>query len=218
MTATVTFVPVNPPGPSVVALLGDGPFTAPSTGGWSFQARPRRVGFTEWAGEDPYTLTGPILFDGFAKDRSVEGPVEALNKMLRNPVGPRKEPPVIQVRSVAVPQTQRYWVLQSLTPGDLIRNRHGVLVRAAYTVTLLEYVAGDVIVSVRQTAAQAAQARARSSSRAGKGKSYTVKRGDTLGSIAARQLGNSKRGAEIGTLNHIRDPKALRVGQVLRLP
>lgn len=44
---------------------------------------------------------------------------------------------------------------------------------------------------------------------------YTVKSGDTLGGIAARHHSSS---AAIATANHIANPNALKVGQVLRIP
>lgn len=46
---------------------------------------------------------------------------------------------------------------------------------------------------------------------------YTVKKGDTLGEIAQRELGSSKRAGEIVSLNKI-NPDKLFVGQVLKLP
>ena len=44
---------------------------------------------------------------------------------------------------------------------------------------------------------------------------YTVKAGDTLGGIAARHHSSS---AAIASANHISNPNALKVGQVLRIP
>ena len=221
MTAKVLFVPVDPPGPGVTALHGDGPFVATAGGGWAFQSRPRRVAFTEWAGEDPYTLTGQILFDGFARDQSVQGPVESMRVLLRNPVGPRKEPPVLQVRGPAIPQAHRRWVLQSFEPDDEVRRSDGTLVRAFFTVTLLEYLPGDALLSVKPTPARTTAGRTTTAAGTTKkttAKTYTVKRGDTLSAIAARTLGSASKWHAIADLNNIRDPKALRVGQVLRLP
>ncbi len=47
---------------------------------------------------------------------------------------------------------------------------------------------------------------------------YRVAKGDTLGGIAQKQLGTTRRTAEIQRLNPAVDPRALRVGQVLLLP
>lgn len=47
---------------------------------------------------------------------------------------------------------------------------------------------------------------------------YTVKPGDTLMSIADKQLGNAKRWREIARFNGIAEPTEMQVGQVLMLP
>ena len=47
---------------------------------------------------------------------------------------------------------------------------------------------------------------------------YTIQQGDTLGSIAARHLGSSKRWPEIARVNPGTDPNRLRVGARLNLP
>lgn len=49
-------------------------------------------------------------------------------------------------------------------------------------------------------------------------KTYTVVKGDTLSKIAKRELGDAKRYPEIATLNGIKDPNKISVGQVLKLP
>jgi LysM repeat protein len=46
---------------------------------------------------------------------------------------------------------------------------------------------------------------------------YVVKAGDTLSSIAQRELGSAQLAGELARLNKIADPAALRVGQVLKL-
>ena len=49
-------------------------------------------------------------------------------------------------------------------------------------------------------------------------KEYTVKPGDSLSKIAGRQLGDSSRWRELAEINGIRNPAAIRVGQVIRIP
>lgn len=49
-------------------------------------------------------------------------------------------------------------------------------------------------------------------------RTYTVKSGDVLWSIAVRFLGDGRRWTEIATLNGITDPRTLQVGKVLRIP
>lgn len=48
-------------------------------------------------------------------------------------------------------------------------------------------------------------------------RTYTVKNGDTLGGIARRELGSTKRWTEISTLNNVQ-PERLKVGMVLTMP
>ncbi len=48
--------------------------------------------------------------------------------------------------------------------------------------------------------------------------SYQVRAGDTLGAIAARLLGDLQRWREIAEANGITNPRALKVGQTLRIP
>lgn len=51
-----------------------------------------------------------------------------------------------------------------------------------------------------------------------KNATYTVKKGDTIGVIAQRTLGSSKRAAEILKLNNIKDADSLAAGAVLKIP
>ena len=57
-----------------------------------------------------------------------------------------------------------------------------------------------------------------SSSGGGGGKSYTVKDGDRLDSIAASQLGDASRWVEIAMLNGIDDPTTIKTGKTLTIP
>lgn len=50
------------------------------------------------------------------------------------------------------------------------------------------------------------------------GKEYVVKKGDTLGKIAKKELGDTGRWKEIQTLNNIAKPEAIKVGMKLKLP
>jgi LysM repeat protein len=51
-----------------------------------------------------------------------------------------------------------------------------------------------------------------------RGGAYTVKSGDTLWTIAKRQLGDARRVNEIAALNGLKEPYRLRVGEKLKLP
>ena len=88
---------------------------------------------------------------------------------------------------------------------------------AGPTVAVTAPTAGPVapVAPVAATAPVAAPTAAPASAPAAKAGTYTVKSGDTLGGIAARHHSSS---AAIASANHISNPNALKVGQVLRIP
>lgn len=53
---------------------------------------------------------------------------------------------------------------------------------------------------------------------ASSGKTYTVKKGDTLSEIAMSQLGTMKRANEIVKLNNLKDAGDIRIGMTLKMP
>lgn len=216
----VTFRQVDPAGASIRCEIGDGIPVLSGDGGWTTVKRPRRKSLTEWDGYDPIVLTLPVLFDRFREGGSVEYEVERLRRMMRVPQGPRREPAVVQVVSPAVPLPDLRYVIQSMVPTVELRRRDGARTRAAFDMTLIEYVAADVLVAVKKpTPAATVAAKPPAPGAPPKAaRTYTVKRGDTLGSIAARLLGKSSRYKEIAALNGIRDPNRISVGQVLKLP
>lgn len=224
MKPWVTFKPVTPPGPGVTAWLGDGIVTPTPEGGggWTVIPRPKGKGFTDWIGYGPYTLSIPILLDRFRWNDSVEPEIERLRRMMRVPDPTRGHPPIIRVTG-PVPLSQLRYVITNITPGEETRrSSDGARTRAFMTVDLLEYVQADVLLTSRASPAAKAQNRAPVSSSTGAatsaGRTYTVKAGDTLYVISSRLLGNGNRWQEIANLNGIRDPRALKIGAVLRIP
>lgn len=208
----VTFIPVSPAGRSVQALLGDGQPDAERDGGWSIIDRPKRKGFLEWTGRAPISMDVPIVFDHFKRNLSVEGLITSLTRFVDR--GDTAPGTVLRIRG-PLPYTSAQWVISTLSPGESLR-RHldGARVRAFFTVTLLEYVTGDVLGSP----AQAAQQRQAISPGLASTRAYTVKQGDNLMIIAALLLGSPHRWHHIADLNGISDPHRLKVGQLLRIP
>ena len=204
-------------GDTVLTLLGENPPVFAADGGWEVVPRPRRKGFLEWKGQAPYTMQLEIVVDGFVADRDVSTDVERIRRMWRVPVGPNKEPGPVAVFGAVNPLQHLPWVIDNMDRVKDERNRAGVLVRAFVTLTLIEYVAGDILVSARPSPAEAAQERANVDPSAAP-RAYTVRAGDTLSGIAARELGDMNRWPEIADLNGVRDPRALAIGQELRLP
>jgi hypothetical protein len=222
---------------SVTALLAEErPDVTDGYGGWNEIARPRRAPITTWAGSPGLKLTLPLLLDGWATGRSVERDVSQLEQMAL-PGASDGDPPRVRLQATggAVPYQGRAWVVTALAFGDALMNDAGNRVRQKVTVSLLEYVY-DVYLAQRSAAnrrrAKAAQPKTKPGARSKrvvakrsgkpkpKGRTAPVDfgAGETLASIAARELGDADRWIEIAQLNGIRDPAAVAPGQVLRLP
>ena len=202
---------------SITAWMGrNPPAITGGYGGWQSRPRPRRQSLTVFQGNEPYQMDLPLMLDGFADDRSVQAQISTLERMGR-PVADWEEPPIVTVSGV-VPHTDLTWVVNDLKFGDSVRNEKGAIVRQEITVSLLRYVAEDRV----STKSSAAKARANAGGTKKTGTSgpslHTVRAGETLSSIAADHLGDYRRWPEIASLNGIRDPKVIVVGQPLRIP
>lgn len=219
---TVVFKQHDPKGPSIRAEIGNGFVTPSLTGGWGVTARQRAKGITEWTGRSPISIDIPILLDGFDNNDSVESDVRALYAMMDKPEGKRDEPPIIRLGGqFPIPFKGRDWVINGIAPGaEERRHKDGHRTRAFFTVTVLEHVPGDVIVVHKSSPAKKHQQKSKDDGErwTSRPTTYTVKRGDTLQSIAAKVLGDQKRWHDIKDLNNLRDPKSIKVGQKLKMP
>jgi hypothetical protein len=218
---TVTFHQVDPKGGSLTALLGQGVPTVTAAGGWNMVQREKQTSITEWQGFDPISMDIPIVFDGFMTGASVEHSINSLYWLMRTPQGARHEPAVLTLKG-PVPYTNLRWVINNIQPAsgedDEIRRSDGQRVRFTATVTLVQHVAGNVVVTHKHSPAKRHKA---TSSRRGsttRVRYYNVRSGDTLGKIAAKLLHNANRWHDIAKLNGIRDPNNLKVGRRLKIP
>jgi len=215
------------PALTVKALRGqDAPTVTGGYGGWEEIARPGRVALTHWLGRSPYRVSIPLVLDAWpeaGQEDYIQTPAEletiiARLERMATPTGPGGVPPIVEVDG-AVPHQDLKWVIENLEWGAAIYARALLprRYRQEVLVTLLENIADDAI-----GAAARARNKARANTQKGKKhtgyRTYIVKRGDTLQSIAARQLGSAARWGEIGRLNNIRDPRNLKVGQRLKIP
>lgn len=199
-------------GYNVRALMGEEAATVTAGyGGWVVTNRPRRVGISVWEGRSPYSMTLPLRLDGWKLDDSVDGDIAILERMAL-PFGEYKTPPPVSVSRPA-PHNQLDWVINNLEWGANIIRKDGVRLRQDVTITLMEYVIDDILQFAGAAAAARENARQQSES-----KLYVVKRGDTLISIAVKQLGSASRWTEIADLNNVRDGQQLSEGDELRLP
>lgn len=226
----ITIVSRQQPSIQVRGLRGT---TAPTPGGgfggWKLVARPRRKSLTQWQGIDPFQQQLSLIFDGVTDDSSVEPSCIALER-LAQPPAQRTAPPTVKVLGV-IPHPELVYVIgdgnggPGLAWGDSIYSRSGYRIRQEVVVTLLEYVADDRVAAQpaatrarEKGAAQSAGAAAGAGGHTAAAHTTTVKAGDTLTAIAARQLGAAARWTEIAQLNGLHDPYQLAVGQKLRMP
>jgi hypothetical protein len=218
MNPSVTFKPVDPAGAPLTVALYDGYPQATAQGGWSSVARSANVGVTEFQGYEPISIDIPVIFDGLDDEVSMEPYIMRLYGIMRNKVGPRKEPAVVSI-SGPVPWTNFRWVINNIQCQDEIRRQSdGARIRGIYIVTIMEYVAGAVVVQHKPSPAKKSKSKGKASGTLTTFRYYTVHKGDTLGSIAAKLLHSSSKWHDIAKLNGIRDPNGVKVGRKLKIP
>lgn len=231
----------DPPATVVARLGAERPDVSSGYGGWDEVARPRRTTVTTWVGQPARRLSLSILLDGHYAAASIEDTIRRLERMALPRAG--GQPPSVRLlaRGSHIPYTELRWVIDTLEWGDAIMNAAGNRTRQAATLTLLEYVSDDLIgAGTRESSAQRRRSKARRASGRNRKKNAREKRkpagrnrrshstglrastpayeGDDLMAIAARELGDARRWHEIADLNGIRDPRAVTIGQILRLP
>jgi nucleoid-associated protein YgaU len=196
-------------------------------GGWAEIARPRAKALVEWQGHQCMQLAVPIMFDGWTDSygitpwgTSVEVDIRTLESMCHKDEK-MAQPPVLQLLSNAIPGTGKKWVLNEIewAADDIRRPTDGQRVRATATLIFLEWVDETLITSNTSSAQKRGSSKSSKNikTKSKKG-TYVVKEGDTIKKIAARVYGTSSKWKDIAKINKIRDGKALKVGQRLKMP
>lgn len=190
-------------------------------GGWQLIDRPRNAATTEWVDWGPFQLTISLIIDGYGNGigapTSIEGPI-ALVESWETPVASSSPPlPPILAVSGPVPHNELQWVLQNLNWKEAIRDPvTGVRYQQNLDVVLWQYLPPSITVQ-NSTPAKAAQAAASTTTGAPQ-RTYTVKAGDTLMTIAASLYGTWQYWTLLANANSIRDPNTILVGQTLQVP
>ena len=216
----VTFRRIDGPRTEVSVKLGAGPPEWSGPGAtWDIVGRPLRKSITQYTGTEPRSIRIPLLFDGFENGTSIDNNVDRLERLCDVDVALGRPPRVLIVGPVR--DWSAKFVVSEISYGDAVVLPSGFRTRLEATVTCLEFQDGGLIVrSVGKKAKQKA------GDKGGKRRTtYTVKKGDTLGSIARKLLGNKNRARELQALNvarypKLRDPRHLKrmAGKVISTP
>jgi hypothetical protein len=200
-----------PPGRSVAIMLDeDHPILEQQGGGgWITTQRWGRKDITSWSGVGPYKLSFSGMF--VARYQGVAD-VEAFCDELEAMYAPRGDfnaPRHVRVTG-ASPGTDKTWVISQLTWKAGLRTADGKRRIAPFDIELLEFVDPDSVIRPTKRAADASNRR----------RLYTVKAGDTLTSIAKRQLGDAGRADDIRRANlpALRDARNLKAKMQILLP
>jgi len=201
----------NPPA-TIDFLLGDGDISySGGYGGWEEIERPKRAPIINWKGAPSRRLELPLILEGFGDDEPVDDKLFILARLAS--ADGMQEPPKVTVSGTAIPgAVVVQWVISELNWKATALNDSGARTRVEVSLSLIEAIGDDAIERTPKAPA----------------KTYKVQKGDTLTSIAAKELGLANRWREIVNLNpeykkkgkkhKRRDPKDLVVGETLRLP
>lgn len=179
-----------------------------SGSGWEEVSRPSQKAFSDWNGSGLVKVQFDILFDGFMAEESQQADFNRLQDMYWPRNGGRTRPTRVNIFSPAINLgAGRDWIINDMQMGEGYRSSDSKLLRQNVSIELWEYESPDVLKKTLKQRSKKSHKR-----------KYTVKRGDTLMSIAHRQLGDSNRWREIQRLNpSVKDPRHLTVGKKLTI-
>jgi hypothetical protein len=233
-TGRIQFVQPRPnrQEPVRVTCWLDGPPipTGAGYGGWTVVSRDGQEGFVEFDGPDPERWSVPVLLNGWS-DYIDQAPMwDDLWSMAKMRGG--KPPGPVRVYGILPERlTSSEWVIEAILPGDQEKflfddgtrdkkerekeSRRYMLLRAAAVVTLVAPDEPKLVTDPIKRAQKHASGH-------GKPHTVTVKKRDTLLTIAARVYGNPARWRDIAAANPkavpYGDPEAVKPGTVLKLP
>lgn len=213
------FISFTSKGPRLVvsAFPGEGaPTVTDGYGTIETVTRPLRRGLTRWTGSNPMQLSIPVLLDGYREGRSVEPQITNLERMAAVN-GDEPLDVTIDCTGDLVPHHDEHtWLITAIDFGEAVLNSRGYRLRQALTIQVTAKVDAKSEKSVaRRNKGPKQHAR-----------SYRVKKGDTLRSIARKVLGDPDRWVDIRRLNNISDPRIVgkagrkpgAIGTILKMP
>lgn len=204
-------------------LMGETPPTiTDGLGGYTAQERARDVAMSRWDGVSMLKMDVALLLDGVKRNKSQSQRLSNLKQLGRNRKDPGTPPPPFRLYGPFA-ESGVEWVLESMEFGEAEYNEEGILVRQSIVLHCQEWVSPDVLKIYNKR-----------KRKKGKGSSaknfddrglpgpllakYTVKKGDTLRTIAAHFYKDGDKWTIIGKANDIRDPHNIKPGEVLKIP
>jgi hypothetical protein len=211
----MTITPLSFPNGALTLPLGKKkPTFSGGIAQWNEVRRPRRRAMTEFDGETLLKYSFDVKLDAFP-----EGNVEPLIGQIMGWAAIMDlpyQPTLLTVRGpIVYPQVTYFLSKCDQLDESMEFNSAGRICRQFLDLEITEYRAPDLVIQTPPPA-QAAQERANVAASAER--THTVAKGETLWGIATAMLGKGQRWGEIATLNNIRDPRTLKVGQVLKVP
>jgi hypothetical protein len=185
--------------------------------------RPKKKELTEWTGRAALQIIVTFFLDSFSdrQGADIERNIRQLEKMWGQEAGDPEPEPVIIIGDPpgCIPNDYhdakhlRWWIEDINEDDGTLRNKEGNRIRVSGNITLTEVVEDEVLAVLPAAKKHPKPKPARGKS-SGRKKTYRVVAGDTLAKIAKA---NDMDWHKLAELNKIRDPKTIKVGQVLRL-
>jgi hypothetical protein len=191
----------------------DGPVlpTESGYGGWSVVPIEGAKGTLEFSGVDPERWTLPLKLDGWSSGEDLQAQWDLLLSLAKEQG--YDPPPQVRLAGTIPPDlSARAWVIEKPVPGaERLTNEGNQLLRAEVVLNLIEASFSRNIASPLKQAQHAVKG-------AHSSRTIRARAGDTLVSIAARELGNPEKWRDISKLNGGLQPDNVKAGQRIHLP
>ena len=212
MPDKLTITNIDKPKNSFDVLFNPTEYSFDDGSTWEEQARNRHRPEIQYTGGERTKLTMELFFDTYETDQDVRVHTSKLTKLLLPKFGDGKRPPLLRLEwGKADPNISNghfpfECVLEKLTQKFTLFNESGTPVRATVNVTFKQFrLPEDELKRNTQRKSFPFQV-------------YTVRSGETLSGIAAKNWKDPTRWREIADKNPIDNPRLIEAGQELLIP